>query len=127
MTATANHTGTAGKSWGQRLRAWLFGNASPGRRPCLEQLEDRRVLNAGHAFSSVAPNSAAFLFTPVAEGAPLAQHDHVRLTVLVNGRPHVIPANVGVTVAGELPLHTHDRSGTIHIESPQAHTFRLRD
>lgn len=61
---------------------------------------------------------------------PLARHDHVSLSVLVNGRPTVIPEGVGMNPqlwhdhsldkhgpSGISPMHTHDTSGTIHIES----------
>ncbi|HEX7031513.1 MAG TPA: hypothetical protein VF172_00790 [Nitrososphaera sp.] len=61
---------------------------------------------------------------------PLARHDHVMMSVLVNGRPAVIPEGVGMLSnlwhdhsldrfgpSGISPIHTHDTSGTIHIES----------
>jgi hypothetical protein len=61
---------------------------------------------------------------------PLARHDHVSMTVLVDGRPAAIQEGVGMSPqlwqdhsldrygpAGISPLHTHDASGTIHIES----------
>jgi len=61
---------------------------------------------------------------------PLARHDHVSLSMLVNGRLTVIPEGVGLNPqlwhdhsldrygpSGISPMHTHDTSGTIHIES----------
>lgn len=61
---------------------------------------------------------------------PLARHDHVMMSILVNGRPAVIPEGVGMQPnlwhdhsfdrygpSGISPMHTHDTSGTIHIES----------
>jgi hypothetical protein len=61
---------------------------------------------------------------------PLARHDHVSMSILVNGRPAVIPEGVGMNSqlwhdhsldqygpSAISPMHTHDTSGTIHIES----------
>jgi hypothetical protein len=61
---------------------------------------------------------------------PLARHDHVLMSIFVNGRPAVIPKEVGMSPqlwydhsldeygpSGISPMHTHDTSGTIHIES----------
>jgi hypothetical protein len=61
---------------------------------------------------------------------PLARHDHVLLSILVNSRPAVIPEGIGMNSQlwhdhsldqygpnSISPMHTHDTSGTIHIES----------
>jgi hypothetical protein len=61
---------------------------------------------------------------------PLVRHDHVSLSVLVNGQPMVVPEGIGMNPqlwhdhsldqygpSGISPMHTHDTSGTIHIES----------
>jgi hypothetical protein len=76
--------------------------------------------------STVAPNDP-FLFAPVDPSAPLALHLHPHLTILVNGRPVTVPAGIGMKAAGDLPLHTDDASGTVHVESPVARTFTLAD
>jgi hypothetical protein len=49
------------------------------------------------------------------------------LDVRVNGQPVEVPAYIGVDPArGSLsPLHTHDTSGVIHIESPIKRQFTL--
>jgi len=69
---------------------------------------------------------------------PLARHDHVSLSIVVNGRPALIPAEVGMNQqlwndhsldrygpSGISPLHTHDTSGTIHIESTAPRDFTV--
>src|SRR5688572_11125575 len=69
---------------------------------------------------------------------PLARHDHVSLSVLVNGQPFVVPAEIGMNPqhwhdhsldrygpSGISPMHTHDTSGTIHIESTIAREFTV--
>jgi hypothetical protein len=60
-----------------------------------------------------------------AEGT--AEHIHVHLDILVDGRAVTVPALVGIDEAGQQisPLHTHDTSGVIHIESPKPSTFSL--
>ena len=69
---------------------------------------------------------------------PLARHDHVVMSIIVNGRPAVIPEGVGMDPnlwhdhsldrfgpSGISPLHTHDTSGTIHIESTSEREFTV--
>jgi hypothetical protein len=61
---------------------------------------------------------------------PLVRHDHVLLSVLVGGEPMAVPEGIGMNPklwhdhsldqygpSGISPMHTHDTSGTIHIES----------
>src|SRR5947209_1562386 len=78
----------------------------------LETLEDRTLL------SGTSGPLDSFLLTPVADATPIAMHIHPHLTILINGQDQVIPAGIGVEASGDLPMHTHDDSGTIHIESP---------
>lgn len=61
---------------------------------------------------------------------PLARHDHVLMSILMDGQPIIISEGVGMDPkfwhdhsfdkygpSGISPMHTHDTSGTIHIES----------
>jgi hypothetical protein len=59
------------------------------------------------------------------EGSAL--HIHAHLDVFVNGQAVPVPADIGIDQhAGTIsPLHTHDGSGVIHIESPVQATFSL--
>jgi len=56
-------------------------------------------------------------------------HIHSHLSIIVNGEARAIPANVGImetaTTDCHYYVHTHDRSGKIHIEPPVATTFTL--
>jgi len=54
-----------------------------------------------------------------------ALHIHAHLDVFVDGAPVTVPADVGITAATHAPLHTHDASGVIHVESAVARTFTL--
>jgi hypothetical protein len=60
-----------------------------------------------------------------AEGT--TEHIHVHLDVLENGRAVPVPAGIGIDVKNRRisPLHTHDDSGVIHIESPVKRDFSL--
>jgi hypothetical protein len=59
------------------------------------------------------------------EGTRLHIHQH--LDVFVDGRRVVVPAGIGIDAAGTFisPLHTHDTSGIIHVESPTVRRFTL--
>ena len=56
-------------------------------------------------------------------------HIHSHLSIFVNGEARAIPANVGnvetATTDCHYYVHTHDRSGKIHIEPPVASSFTL--
>lgn len=53
------------------------------------------------------------------------EHIHAHLDVRVNGQPVEVPAMIGVDRGGISPVHTHDSTGVIHIESPVTRTFTL--
>lgn len=52
------------------------------------------------------------------EGKALHTHEH--LDLYVNGTHVAVPANVGIGIGARFfsPLHTHDRTGIMHVESP---------
>jgi hypothetical protein len=53
------------------------------------------------------------------EGKKLHTHQH--LDLYLNGTHVAVPANVGIGPAGDRffsPLHTHDRTGILHVEAP---------
>lgn len=61
------------------------------------------------------------------EGA--AEHIHAHLDVLVDGQAVPVPAGIGIdgrrgTIS---PLHTHDDTGVVHIESPVKRQFSLAE
>ena len=59
------------------------------------------------------------------EGTALHIHQHI--DVFVNGRRVMVPAGIGIDPAGRFisPLHTHDTTGVIHVESPSVKPFFL--
>jgi hypothetical protein len=65
-------------------------------------------------------------------------HIHPQLSITLNGSPVQVPAQIGIDsslwkdhsldqygVSGLAPLHTHDTSGTIHVESNAVRDFTL--
>jgi hypothetical protein len=56
-----------------------------------------------------------------------AVHIHQHLDVFVHGRRVQVPAGIGIAAAQGFisPIHTHDTSGIVHVESPQIRTFTL--
>lgn len=75
----------------------------------------------------------------------MAMHNHVNLNVTFNGEPIIVPTSIGITqtgifadpslfadhsldnygMEGMSPLHTHDYSGVIHVESNILRTYTL--
>jgi hypothetical protein len=90
-------------------------------RPQIELLEQRSLLSA----ANYPPTS--FLMTPQPDAVILAMHIHAHLQISVDGQPLTIPAGIGLTPTGFLPMHTHDTSGLIHMESPVVYDFTLQD
>ncbi len=54
-------------------------------------------------------------------------HIHPNLKIVINESVQEIPANIGVNATCMNPLHTHDASGILHIESPEKRDFSLGD
>jgi hypothetical protein len=71
-------------------------------------------------------------------GTKMVMHIHLQISISVNGQPTVIPENVGIDNAlwkdhsldkygmqGMSPLHTHDNSGSLHVESTVNRDYTL--
>jgi hypothetical protein len=63
-------------------------------------------------------------------------HSDQHLSIYVDGQPVTIPAQIGIppgyVAGGEATntdfisiLHTHDTSGTVHVEAPSSHSYTL--
>ena len=61
----------------------------------------------------------------------LAYHIHSHLDVFKNGAPVVVPQYIGIDAQSDCstpcisPLHTHDTSGIVHVESPEKKDYTL--
>lgn len=57
-----------------------------------------------------------------------SQHFHPILKILIDGVEETIPATAGIVSGCMAEVHTHDLSGTIHVETADAfRNFYLRD
>lgn len=56
-------------------------------------------------------------------------HIHALLSIYINKKPVSIPGNIGITPAPFCmrPVHTHDDSGTVHLQFPSQTDVRLAD
>ena len=97
------------------------GTAGPSASP---------VLSTGSApwpvpDGEVARIAAAGL--PALSQEQLAYHIHAHLDIIVDGKSEPVPAEIGIDPQAQLisPVHTHDATGVIHIESPDRRTFTL--
>lgn len=59
--------------------------------------------------------------------APKQYHIHPVLRILVDGREVPIPANIGLSQTCHRILHTHDATGTIHVEPNFYKEYTLGD
>jgi hypothetical protein len=62
---------------------------------------------------------------PAKAGTSLHTHEH--LDVFVNGKRVIVPAGIGIGESLVSPLHTHDASGVIHVESPTVRSYSLAE
>jgi len=56
-----------------------------------------------------------------------ALHIHQHLDIFINGKPVTVPKDIGIDYDARFisPLHTHDRTGVIHVESDKVREFNL--
>jgi hypothetical protein len=59
------------------------------------------------------------------EGSGLHSHQH--LDIFIHGKPVSVPGAIGINIPERFisPVHTHDGSGEIHIESPAVLVYNL--
>jgi hypothetical protein len=99
-----------------------------------------RGLNSPPATTAVGRDSSPPWAAPMdaaaavrAAGLPMLReegnviHIHAHLDVNVDGQPVVVPGGIGIgsSSQGISPLHTHNASGVIHIESPVNRAYTL--
>ena len=97
---------------------------SPRLRPRLERLEERAVPTAA---GGAVPLS--YLETVVPDGQVLAKDFLFHLSIVIDGQTQTVPGGIGLPLGqvGEEPIHTHNTSGLIHVESTENLPFRLQD
>ena len=88
-----------------------------GRRPAPPVLSG--------ANTSGVPQRVALMGLPPKFGTTVHIHEH--LDLFVDGKRMGVPAGIGIDPGGRflVPLHTHDSSGVIHVESPVQRDYTL--
>jgi hypothetical protein len=137
------------RRWLSKLISFLrgpTGNRDKGRpaslRPQVDALEDRLVCDVSQSFPDLGdainprlgtvdlgPAVDAILYTPMVVGDSVVTHFHPHLTIMIGNKQQTIPTGIGVLGdKGVLPIHTHDSSGILHVETIVPNmTFRLKD
>ena len=64
------------------------------------------------------PAVMSALHLPFSDPPQLHHHDH--LDIYIKGQKVVVPQDIGLSNEAEVPTHTHDQSGIIHIETVDA-------
>lgn len=96
------------------------------------------------SFSSIGPPTSP----ATVDDQPMVMHNHAKLTIKTNGKSITVPANIGIddkvykdhtldeygmkmpnmpSMPVMAPLHTHDTSATIHVESTEVRDYTLGD
>lgn len=86
------------------------------------------VAGGGYWWWNYGPRPSASEFDPtkVCTTDPrTVMHIHPRLEIVISGEKQSLPVNIGITPACMRAIHTHDTTGTIHVESPVVRDFTL--
>jgi hypothetical protein len=76
--------------------------------------------------ADLAERLAAAGLPPLSPSEGTAVHIHQHLDLYVDGHRVAVPAGIGINpTVGFAPLHTHDASGVIHVESPTVRSYTL--
>jgi hypothetical protein len=75
-------------------------------------------------YSFLAQRLSAFNFP---QQTDVGYHVHAELKIYVGGKQTPVPANIGIDPQGRFisPIHTHDTSGVVHMESTKFYPFTL--
>lgn len=57
----------------------------------------------------------------------ISYHVHPIVEIYERGKKIEIPSDIGISPTCMKSIHTHDTSGTIHVEAPEAYDFTLGD
>lgn len=89
------------------------------------------VLFVAFSFLSEKPQGMLWAYTDVPclpnGHQSAAMHIHSKLTLVVDDVPELIPSGIGDTATCMAEVHTHDASGSIHIESAEIKQYTMGD
>jgi hypothetical protein len=78
--------------------------------------------------ADLAPRISADGLPPLTPLEAFALHIHQHIDIFIRGQSVQVPAQVGIVTSPSVlfaPIHTHDTSGIIHVESPVVRDFSL--
>lgn len=112
---------TSSPSTGPRYAA-VGGTVTPGSLPGIQTGLLPWPPEVAHLLARLRAIALPWL---ASEGTALHIHQH--LDLFVDGRRVPVPADVGISATGGFlaPIHTHDASGVIHVESSTRRAFTL--
>lgn len=58
---------------------------------------------------------------------PLTQHIHAMLQIVRGEKLETVAKNIGISATCETALHTHDTTGTLHVEAQDRREYTLGD
>lgn len=77
-------------------------------------------------FLSPRPSAEGFDPAKVCTTDPRTRmHIHPHLSIVIEGQEQKTPAHLGITPGCMRPIHTHDDTGKIHVESPVVRDYTL--
>src|SRR3989344_5874306 len=100
------------------------------KRYSLIALVSLLIAGGGYWWWNEAPRPDAVAYDPakVCTTDPRTiMHIHPEVGITIDGQKQELPENIGVTAACMRPIHTHDATGVIHIESPVVRDFTLEE
>lgn len=114
-------TATSGPSKGASPAASAASGTAPAAGP------QQGPVSTGWGAPADPSAAARAAGLPMLGEEKLAVHYHAHLDVIINGQPVPVPAELGVDEVKHLiaPLHTHDPSGVVHVESATDVPFTL--
>ncbi len=81
---------------------------------------------------------SAYVYSSQAPSRTMVLHIHPQLSITLDGQPLIVPSQIGIDqslwkdhsldnygMQGMAPLHTHDASGTLHVESNAYRNYTL--
>jgi hypothetical protein len=101
--------------------------ASPASAPAPSGTATGRTTNPPWDAPADASAAVAAAGLPMLGEEGNVLHIHAHVDVVINGSSVQVPAEIGIDQARQKisPLHSHDTTGVIHIESPTQTTFTL--
>jgi len=78
-------------------------------------------------FSTLSPEDVSYDVTKSCINHAGGYHIHPSLRIVINDEEQDIAVNVGVSPGCMRPLHTHDKTGKLHVEFPKPRDFVLAD